>query len=141
MQDDYCMLKRVRLALDTFCCATSTKINWHKLVGFFTNPRATSQWGIHLSFSGYPRDRRSSTYTLSRGGECLASLCWIFTIAPSVHPRTSFLQSLVSVRHHLRWSLTQVPPSIQKMITSSPSSESLVPNTRGRQLGERSHVP
>lgn len=60
------------LALEVFCLLTGAKINWHKSVGFLTNPRARSQQDIFLGvipkgqttlpwFSHVPRYRVSPT--------------------------------------------------------------------------------
>ena len=50
VQDDIETLERVRLALEVFCLTTGAKINWHKSVGFLTDPGASLQWGIFLGF-------------------------------------------------------------------------------------------
>ena len=55
VQDDMESLERVRLALEIFCLAVGAKINWHKSVGFLTDPGASSQWGIFLGFRWIPR--------------------------------------------------------------------------------------
>ena len=40
---------------EVFCLAARAKINWHKSVGFLTDPGASSQWGIFLGFRWIPR--------------------------------------------------------------------------------------
>ena len=42
VQDDEMTLERVRLALEVFCMAAGAKINWNKLIGFLTDPGASS---------------------------------------------------------------------------------------------------
>ena len=43
VQDDVESLEHVRLTLELFCLVAGAKINWHKSVGFFIDPRASSQ--------------------------------------------------------------------------------------------------
>ena len=55
VQDDIESLEQVRLSLEVFCLAAGAKINWHKSIGFLTEPGASSQWGIFLGFRWIPR--------------------------------------------------------------------------------------
>ena len=55
VQDDAEMLERVRLALEVLCLVARAKINQHKSIGFLTDPGASSQWGIFLSFKWIPK--------------------------------------------------------------------------------------
>ena len=57
VQDDEMTLERVRLALEVFYVAAGAKINSNKSVGFLTDPRATSEWGIILGFRWIPWGR------------------------------------------------------------------------------------
>ena len=85
----------MRLSLEVFYLAAGAKINWHKSVGFLTDPGASSQWGIFLGFRWIPRGQ--TTRYLG------------FQVGLDTTPAQQFLPVLASIRRKLAfWSTARL---------------------------------
>ena len=107
------MLERVRLALKFFCMAIGAKINWHKSVGFLTDPRTTSQWGIFMGFRWIPRGQTT---------------CYLgFQVGLDITPAQQFLPMLDSIQQKLAlWCTTRLSLANQARGQSSYFGHSMV---------------